>query len=159
MILDNSWLRVLGGGSDGIPDLASANDLGEAHETSSSPASMLVAWDVLGGRFAIDGGGLGVGPGQVCYFAPDALRWEGLGLGHGDFVFAMIGGATAQFYEGMRWPGWAEECEGLALDRGYALYPPPFSEQGKDFTTVSRRDVPMDELFAFYDDAARQLGE
>ena len=95
---------------------------------------------------------------QVCYFAPDALRWESLDIGHGEFVHAMIGGAVTQFYEEMRWPGWAADCEALALDDGFALWPPPFSVEGRDLATVSRRAVPIAELFAFYDDAADQLG-
>jgi Protein of unknown function DUF2625 len=46
---------------------------------STSPGSLVVAEDVLGGRFAVDGGELGVEPGTVCYFGPDSLSWVDLG--------------------------------------------------------------------------------
>lgn len=158
LLVDHGWLRVLGGGANGIPDLAEANGLGEPDDSTQPPAFLLVAFDVLGGRFAVDGGGLGVAPGQVCHFAPDSLRWEGLEVGHGEFVHAMVSGATEQFYDGLRWPGWEDDCAGLAPHEGFALYPPPFSQEGADPAAASRRRVPIAELFDFYDDAARQLG-
>lgn len=157
LLVDHGWLRVLGGGHDGIPDLASANGLVEPTDSSTAPPWMLVALDVLGGRFAIDGGGLGVAHGQVCYFAPDTLRWESLDLGHTAFIHAMIGGAGEGFYESRRWPGWEDECARLAHTHGFSLWPPPFSAEGQDLTAVSRRGVPMEELLEFYDDAARGL--
>ena len=157
LLVDHGWLRILGGGAHGIPDLAEANGLPEPDDSAEPPPFLLVAHDVLGGRFAIDGGGLGVAPGQVCHFAPDSLRWEGLEVGHGEFVHAMVSGAVAQFYDGMRWPGWQDECAGLALHEGFSLWPPPFSREGADVTTVSRQRVPVTELFALYDDAARQV--
>lgn len=158
ILVDCGWLRILGGGADGLASLASANDLEAPTGDTQPPPALVVAWDVIGGRFAIDGGGLGVAAGQVCYFAPDLLRWEGLDLGHGDFVHAMVTGATSTFYDGLRWPGWEDDCEALALDHGFAQYPPPFSAEGQDPAQVSRRPVPITELFAFHDDAARQLG-
>lgn len=158
LLVDHGWLRILGGGHGGIPDLASANGLDEPSDSSTSPPYLLVALDVLGGRFAIDGGGLGVAPGQVCYFAPDSLQWDSLDIGHAAFVLAMVDGAGASFYDGRRWPGWEQECSRLELTEGLALYPPPFTAEGQDLSAVSRGAVPMDELIAFYDDAAGQLG-
>jgi hypothetical protein len=87
-----------------------------------------------------------------------ALRWESLDVGHGEFVHAMIGGGVTQFYDGMRWPGREADCDSLGVGEGFALWPPPFSVEGCDLALVSRRAVPIAELFAFYDDAADQLG-
>ncbi|CAN7245103.1 DUF2625 family protein [Knoellia sp. LjRoot47] len=157
LLVDHGWLRVLGGGAHGIPDLAEANGLTEPDDSTPPPPFLIVAHDVLGGRFAVDGGGLGVAPGQVCHFATDSLRWEALGVGHGEFVHAMVSGATTQFYDGLRWPGWEDDCADLASSEGFSLFPPPFTKEGADPSTVSRRPVPVAKLFAFYDDAARQL--
>ncbi len=157
-MIDSGWLRLLGGGYAGLPDLAAANGLGEPSVDSSPPPFLIVGHDVLGGRFAIDGGALRGSAGEVCYFSPDLLTWEGLDIGHGDFVRAMIGGATRDFYASVRWDGWEAECEGLPLDHGFSLYPPPFSAQGVEVSAVSRREVPLAELFYFYEEAARQLG-
>ena len=157
ILVDQGWLRLLGGGAPGMPDLATANGLGDPAE-GRQPGAMFVAVDVLGGRFAIDGGSLQVAMGKVCYFGPDTLGWESLDIGHHDFVLAMLGGAATTFYENLRWPGWQEEVAGVATGEGLALYPPPFSTEGQDLAAVTRQPVPLDELFSFYDEAARQLG-
>lgn len=157
LLVDHGWLRILAGGAEGLPDLATENGLGEPSPEGAPPPSLTIAFDALGGVFAVDGGGLAIAPGDVCYFGPDTLRWIGLGLGHGAFVMAMLGGAAAQFYEDLRWPGWEREVAALRPDQGLALYPPPFTVEGKDLSAVSRRAVPLGELREFYLAAATQL--
>ena len=44
------------------------------------------------------------------------------------------------------------------VDEGLSIWPPPFTREGQDIGAASRRPVPITELLAFYDDAARQLG-
>jgi len=141
LLLDSGWLRVLGGGSERLPAL------------TPEPGMLVVAYDVLGGRFAVDGGAFGA-PGTVHYFAPDSLEWESLEVGHGAFVDWALTGDVASFYEHLRWPGWEAEVAPLPPDTGLSLYPPPFSAEGKDVAAVSRRPVPMAELVAFYGGAA-----
>ena len=153
LVVDHGWFRIFGGGGEGLPDLASVNSL----PASGPPPSLLVAQDVLGGQFAIDGGGLGLNPGSVCYLGPDTLTWGDLGIGHGQFVFSAIEGDLAEAFADLRWPGWEDEVSALAPGQGIALYPPPFSEEGSDIGTVHRRPVPMEELVLFYADAAAQL--
>lgn len=157
VLIDKGWIRILGAGAEGLPGLAAANGLSHPSTSSEPPPFLLVAFDVLGGRFAIDGGGLGIKPGEVCYLGPDTLRWEGLDIGHGAFVNAFVGGAGSEFYEALRWPSWSSDVEALHLDQGIATWPPPFTAEGSDLSSVSRRVVPFKELIAFYDDAAAQL--
>ncbi|WP_265523011.1 DUF2625 family protein [Oerskovia flava] len=152
---DHGWFRLLGGGGDGLPDLATANQLSPDNPTP--PPYMLVGYDAVGGRFAIDGGGLGVAPGQVCYFGPDTLQWDGLGGGHSAFVEAVITGAMGETFADLRWSTWQRDVEALGPDQGFSMYPPPFSEEGRDLDNVSRRPVPLSELFAFYDEASAKL--
>lgn len=154
IVADSGWFRLLGGGGNGLPDIATASGL----RPGESPPMLVVALDALGGRFAIDGGGLGIKPGEVCYFGPDNLAWEGLGGGHTAFVEAVLSGSMSQTFTELRWPGWEAEVGGLALDQGVSLYPPPFAVEGGNVAAASRRAVPLAELHAFYDDAARQLG-
>jgi hypothetical protein len=156
IIADHGWFRLLGGGGDGLPDLATANQVSPA-TNPAPPPFLLVGYDVMGGRFAIDGGGLGVASGEVCYFGPDTLTWDGLGGGHSDFVEAVVSGAMGATFADLRWSTWQRDVEAVALDHGFSTYPPPFSEQGRDVNRVSRRPVPLHELFAFYDEAASQL--
>lgn len=155
ILVDHGWVRLLGGGMSKFQSISVANGL--AKPSGSPPGHLLVGFDVLGGSFAIDGGSLGASPGEVCYWAPDSLAWDGLELGHGGFVRAFLGGATTAFYESVRWPGWEMEVSRLAPDEGLSLMPPPFAAEGADLSTVSRRTVPFTELQAFYDDVAAQL--
>lgn len=159
LLVDHGWLRVLGGGSGDLPDLARASGLGDPGTADTPPPWLVVAYDVIGGVFAVDGGGLGIAPGQVCYRGPDTLRWVGLDTGHAGFVAAVLAGGLTDFYAELRWPGWERDVEGLGADEGVAVYPPPFTEQGRDIAASSRRPVPLSELLGFYDEAAAQLAD
>lgn len=159
VLIDHGWVRLLGGGSELLPSLATANRLADPATQDGPPPFLVVGYDVLGGQFAIDGGGLGVAPGEVCHWSPDSLGWEGLGLGHGDFVHAFLSGATTQFYESMRWDGWERDVAAVTWDQGLSLMPPPFNSEGADLSRVSRRAVPFDELLAFYADIADQAAQ
>jgi hypothetical protein len=159
LVIDHGWVRVLGGGTDQLPDLAHAYGLDAGDGTSGSPPALVVAYDVLGGQFAIDGGGLGVNAGEVCYRGPDTLRWEGLGTGHGAFITALLAGGLDDFYAHLRWPGWEQDVQSLELDQGLSVYPPPFTAEGQPIAAASRRVVPFSELLALYDAVAAQLAE
>lgn len=157
VLADHGWFRLLGGGSEALADLATANHLTDV--TDAPPSFLVVGFDALGGQFAVDGGGLGIGAGEVCYFGPDALAWGGLGGGHAEFVTAAITGELSETFASLRWPGWQDEVSALRPDQGLSVWPPPFTAEGQDLATTSRRPVPIGELFELYDDAARQLGQ
>lgn len=157
VLADHGWFRLLGGGSSDLPDLASVNALLPDGHASGPLPYLIVGYDVIGGHFAVDGGGLGVAPGQVCYFRPDTLTWGGLDGGHAQFVTAAVTGGLSEAFASLRWPGWQDEVSVLAPGHGLSLYPPPFSAEGQAPATVSRRPVPRVELVGFYVDAARQL--
>jgi hypothetical protein len=118
---------------------------------------VIVADDVVGGAFAINGGALGPARGSVHYFAPDRLAWEDLGVGHSAFVSRAFSGDLATFYVKLRWPGWQAEVEQLQGDRALSLYPPPWSAEGADISRVSRGVVPAAELWRLQADFAAQL--
>lgn len=148
LLLDHRWLRIMGGSDAPVMNLASANALNAP--PIQAPSQLLVAFDVLGGQFAINGGALAGSLGEVHYFAPDELAWLPMGMGHGDFVAWAMTDALGMYYEHLRWPGWEGECEHVAVDEGLALYPFPFTREGQDLAKVSRRIVPLSELIAFY---------
>lgn len=160
LVVDHGWLRILGGGHDGargaLTDLATANGIPEPPGMSTSPGLLVVAHDVLGGRFAVDGGALGMGRGEVCYWAPDSLDWESLEIGHGAFVEWVLGGGTTEFYADLRWSGWEGDVLDVRLDQGLTAFPPPWSVEGQR-SDVSRRAVQFMMLVAHLDDTARQL--
>nr|VDG62888.1 Protein of uncharacterised function DUF2625 [Streptococcus thermophilus] len=144
IVVDHGWVRLYGGGSEHLPSIAEANGLGGS--VSAPPGELVVGHDVLGGLFAIDGGALGVAPGEVCYFGPDTLTWDGLGGGYSAFLLAALGGGLEVVFEGLRWPGWQDEVASLALNQGIFLYPPPSTVQGGDVSKATRSVVSIREL-------------
>ena len=114
LVFDHGWLRVHGGGCPerGLASLSTANGL-LGREQGVLP-SFVLGHDVLGGRFELFGPD-SEHPGEVCYFAPDTLEWESLEMGYGAWLSWLASGATGEFYESMRWPGWQEE---VAADGG-----------------------------------------
>ncbi|MFE4952304.1 DUF2625 family protein [Leifsonia sp. NPDC056665] len=151
LLIESGWLRILGGGMPGLPSLSQENS------GSRARSHLVVAFDALGGRFAIDGGGLGIAAGEVCYWGPDTLAWSGIGGGLSAFVSWALDGGLTDFYASLRWTGWRQDSSSLAVDQGWSLYPPPFSTEGQNANAVSRSAVPLAELHYFYAEAARQL--
>jgi hypothetical protein len=150
VLVDHGWLRILGGGAGGLPSLAAAN----RPDDGFGPL-LVVAFDVLGGRFAVDGGGLGGSRGEVNYWAPDSLAWTSLGIGYSDFVWWSLGETTDAFYADLRWPGWEHEVEKVGLGDGLAIYPPLCTAESRPIANTSRRPVPWDELAWFLDELAK----
>jgi hypothetical protein len=70
VVVDHGWLRLLGGGHGALADLASANRLDDPDQASAPSERLTVAYDVLGGEFAVDGGGLGVARGKSAISLP-----------------------------------------------------------------------------------------
>jgi hypothetical protein len=153
VLVDHGWLRHLGGGSPRLPrDLATWNGIGGAARWDGA---MLVADDVLGGFFAINGGGLPGKPGEMAYLAPDTLRWEPMGMGHSAFVDWTMTDALDKFYEGQRWSGWEQEVTAIAGDRALVVYPFLWAE-GPPIGERTRGPVPIEELWRLWQDFAAQ---
>jgi hypothetical protein len=168
VLVDHGWVRVLGGGSAarGLPGLADANGLPvDPREVLAPPPALLVGYDVLGGRFAVNGPDpAAVGrpgrSGDLCYFAPDTLSWEPMGMGHGAWLSWLVSGSLDTFYEGLRWPGWREDVAGLALDQGISVVPFLWSGEAEDdIAASSRAPVPIAELDALHEEFRRQFSD
>ena len=155
MFVDRGWVRVLGSGHP----LLSRTLGGWNHHLGIPVAQLLiVADDVIGGVFAVNGGALGPAPGNVYYFAPDSLGWSDIGCGYGAWLRWVFTGDLAKFYEGSRWPGWETEVAECGGDRAFTLYPPPWTVQGQDLAKVSRRPAPADQVWRYQLETLRQLG-
>lgn len=150
LLIDGGFVRVLGSGSERMAGSV----------TTWNPQNngmFIVAHDVLGGVFALDGGALGPGKGGAYYFAPDSLRWEDLERGYSELFAFFLRGDLEQFYGEYRWKSWREDVAALSADQGFSFQPPLFSKEGKDIESASRRPVPMTQLVAMQQQAARQL--
>lgn len=63
------------------------------------PDVLVIADDVLGGLFALNGGRFGAsGQGEIFHLAPDDTVWIPLGVGHTDFVAFCLTGDLTQLY-------------------------------------------------------------
>ncbi|GGM72183.1 DUF2625 family protein [Dactylosporangium sucinum] len=151
LVVDQGWLRILASGDPdrGLADIHAVNSTFEG-------AGLVVAQDVMGGEFVWRQGD--AAQPTIHYFAPDTLRWEDLGLGYTDWLYAMLGGAVDQFYNTWRWPGWQDEIAACPLDAGLHVRPPLYTKEGKDVAESDRRPVPMQELVSVLHDVADQLG-
>ena len=106
----------------------------------------------------MNGGGLPCEQGEVAYFAPDALAWQGLGQGKSDFMAWALTGDLDAFYASLRWAGWEAEAEAVPPGSGLAIYPPLFSQEAlADLGATSRRAVPWREVVEMQQAMAAQL--
>lgn len=147
ILLQHGWLRILGAGGIGLPRSLKSwnrNDAGE----SRLPSALLVADDVLGGFFAVNGGAFEGKPGEVFYFAPDTLEWENLEIPYSAFIEWACTGDLDMFYETFRWEGWEEEVGRVPGDQGILVYPFLCAEGGP-IISRSRSQAPLEEMWRF----------
>jgi hypothetical protein len=159
LLVDGGWLRILGSGHPRLPRTLPAWNKGRTwNESDASPPILIVADDVIGGSFAINGGGLAGPHGHVHYFAPDRLDWESLEQGYSDFVYWTLSGNLELFYEAQRWPDWKKDVESLPGDKAFSIYPPLWAE-GPPIAERSRKVVPMAELFDLQREMQQKLSQ
>lgn len=159
LVVDHGWLRLLGGGHEALPSLSEAVAMGDPTRATTAPDYVVLGWDVVGGVFALDGGGLKGTRGNVCYFAPDTLQWEDLELGHAAFVQWVLGGGLDVFSGDLRWEGWTHEVADVPLDEVYRSDPPLWTPEGQEVDAADRHRVPVDELLAHHAEMAARLAE
>ncbi|MFJ7218956.1 DUF2625 family protein [Amycolatopsis sp. NPDC098790] len=147
LLVDHGWLRVLGSGTEALPDILDRAEPGSG--------TLPVAYDVLGGVYvwAVNPAGRPT----IHYFGPDLLEWQDLEQGYADWLHAVLAGSLDRFYENLRWPGWENEVGAVTANQGIHTFPPPWSQEGHDLSTVSRAVVALPELVSLHQDAARQL--
>lgn len=141
LLLDHGWLRFLGSGHASLPrNLLDWND-------GKSNGFLLVADDVVGGFFAINGGGLGDDAGCIYYRAPDTLEWESLDIGYSDFLEWSLSERLQQFYAELRWPDWQADVARLDGDQCFSFFPFLWTREGS-VTSSARTVVGIGEQFA-----------
>lgn len=144
LLIDHGWVRLLGSGGDRLGrSLVSWNlTCGLA---VPGDRLLLVGDDAVGGLFAINAGRFAGQSGEIHYFAPDTLSWDGLDLGYSDFVAFLLNGDLAEFYANARWSRWESEVAAIAGHQALSMYPPLWAKaSGTD--ERSRRPVPLQEL-------------
>lgn len=165
LLLDSGWVRVLGSGHPRIgAGLRGWNESlgGDALDPPLEQA-LIVAYDAIGGFFAVNGGAWPSDPGTIHYLAPDSFAWESLDIGHGDFVAWAFSERLDEFYESHRWPGWEAEVGALGPDQVISIWPPlglkAADASSSSIEERSRRPVPAREHWSFVNEIGRQMAE
>jgi len=157
IVVDSGWLRLLGSGhprlGGGLREWNAS--LGGRPLDPPLDGAVVVAYDALGGFFAVNGGAWPADLGLVHYLAPDTQAWESLGLGHGAFVQWSLSDRPAKFYADDRWEGWRDEVELLGPDEILSVYP-PLGFESTPIGSRARRPVPARAQWSLVHEIARQ---
>ena len=159
LLIDNGWVRILGSGSDRLNRTLPDWNKGKSFtEIGDRPPFLLIADDVIGGFFAINGGQFGNNPGKVYYLSPDNLEWESTNLSYSEFLDFCFNGDLAKFYEGLRWTNWKDDVSKLSGNSVYSFYPFLWTKEGKDVNKDARKEIPVEEQYFFNLSSRKQLG-
>jgi hypothetical protein len=152
VLVDHGWLRLLGSGhrllSRTLP----------GWNADKVDRCYLVADDVAGGFYAVNGGAFGADIGKVYYWAPDALEWEPMELGYSEFFRWSLIGDFETFYAHSRWKLWKQDLASISADQCVSFWPPLWTKEGSPDGSY-RGVVPIHEAFDLKQDMLRQLTE
>lgn len=159
LLVDNGWIRILGSGDEVLNRAISDWNKGKSIEKfGDMPSYLLIADDVIGGFFLLNGGGLGTDLGKVYYLAPDHLTYEPLGLSYSNFLLFCFNNNLDDFYKGYRWSGWQKDVSELSGDEVYTFYPYLWSKEALDLEAITKTVVPIEEQYHLTMDFRKQLG-
>lgn len=150
LLINGGWLRILGSGH---PKLT--RNILDWNEGRSS-GFLLVADDVVGGYFAINGGAFSEDNRSMYYWAPDTLQWEQMDFGYSDFIQWSLSGRLDRFYADLRWPGWQSDLGMVSADQCFTFYPFLWTKEGS-VNGSSRKAVPTSEQYALNVELASQM--
>ena len=129
IVIDN-WIRIYGSGK---------YDFYRKNTSLSEWGALIVAEDIVGGLFSLDGNGI------INYFAPDSLQWESLDIKYSQFIqWAMSKERVDKYYETFRWDGWEKDSAMLSSIQGIICIPPLWTKES--ITGFLTKTAPMHEI-------------
>jgi hypothetical protein len=149
ILADDGWLRVLGSGHPRLRRSLPEWNRGRSISSDGRELGfLLMADDVVGGFYALNGGAFGPETGKIFYFAPDALRWDSMkGMGYSEFLAWALSDKLSLFYESLRWDGSESEVSSLGGEFALSIYPFLWSKEGKDISRCSRKPCPVEQVY------------
>ncbi len=135
-IIIDDWLRVLG---KGISEY-------NKDTTAVTNGMLVVAFDVVGGLFALNLERFEEAQSEVWYFAPDTLEWESLDVSYTGFIKWALTGDTDGFYSSMRWDSWEQDCKTIPFEKAMLIYPFLWANEC-NINTASKKTVSFNELY------------
>ena len=156
--MDHGWLRFLGSENERFRgNLLSWNMNEQTPEKSPLKGVCVVAYEVVGGFFVLNGGAFSEKLGSVYYLGPDTLHWHQFCASYSQLISWAFTANLEKFYHSMRWPNWENIVSILSGDQGVSIFPFLFTEKGLPVSERSRNIVPMMELWNLHLDLAQQL--
>jgi hypothetical protein len=133
----NGFIRLLGSGAN--------RSLQQTHQEAglpldgSYPDILLIADDMLGGLFALNGGRFGPDrQGQVFHLAADDLVWAPLDIGYADFVFLCLTGDLNWLYSRLCQLQSYVIQPRPAFEKAYSFYPFLWTKESTSSTPNTR---------------------
>ena len=159
ILIDNGWIRILASGSQKLDRNLMDWNKGKTFSILGERLSyLLIADDVLGGFFAINAGGIDtLDVGKVFYFAPDDLLWTSTNMSYTEFLSFCFSGDLKNFYTNLYWINWEKDLKSIDGNQGISCYPFLCTVEGKDINKVSRKPVPIQELWILHNDLRKQF--
>lgn len=159
LLIDGGWIRVLGSGSDKLNRQLMDWNKGKTYTKDFEGISyLLIADDVLGGFYAINAGGLdSLNIGKVFYFAPDNLLWENTGNTYTEFLCFCFNGNLKAYYKGMYWNGWEADLKKINGNQAMSFYPFLCTKEAADINKVSKKVVPVEEVWHLQNQLRKQF--
>ncbi|WP_318344349.1 DUF2625 domain-containing protein [Flagellimonas baculiformis] len=157
ILVDNGWIRILGSGHLKLDRTLPEWNKGKTLENFGDyPTIYLIADDIVGGFFAINGGVLGEDIGSIYYFAPDTLEWEPMNMGYSEFIWWTFVGNLSDFYSNVRWKGWETDIKSLDGNKVISFFPYLWTKYD-DINELSRKAVPIKEIWLLHQNLVKQL--
>ena len=143
----NGYLKILGNDSEN--GFIYCNEL---FSKCYNPDRCLIAYDILGGLFAINIEKLN----SIEYFAPDTLEWEDLEIDYKEFLYWVMTNQLGTFYQELIVPDLLTLDLSLEKNEVVLTYPFIWSMEYTPSGAV-RKIVPFKELLEMNADFYRQL--
>jgi hypothetical protein len=158
IIVENGLLRILGSGSKNLNRGIMDWNLNKSFKENEKPKFLLIADDIFGGFFGINGGALSnESIGKIFYLSPDSLKWENLDLSYSDFLNFCFSKKINKFYDAFKWKTFGEDTLKFDNDKAFSFYPYLFTEEGKDIEKVSKKMCSIQEIWELYNNLQKQL--
>ena len=142
ILIHYGWLRILGSGSFKLPrGLMDWNFSKSFNQSGDKPKYLLVADDIIGGYFALNGGSLGDNLGKIYYFSPKDLTWHDLNFTYTDFLAWALNGDIEAFYQNLFWQNWQEDVKQLDGNHMIVFTPELSEDKTTDINQRERREV------------------
>ena len=146
LLIDYGWMRILGSGNIKLNRTLPEWNKGKSlKEFGDKPSFLLIADDVIGGFFAVNGGQFGKDVNKIYYLSPDNLTWKALGLTYTEFLNFCFNRILTNFIEDFDGPIGKRRYQNLM-----ATWFTPFilsygQRKVKTLIKSQRRPIPIEE--------------